>query len=165
VLLDARAAAHELCGYRQPQGGTAVLFDMDHTEGTYALAEVMARLFDRTVIVTPRERVAMDVPLVSSLGIYRRLTRLGIEIVPLAEIAGESVLDEGRVAFRNVHTGDFTWLDDVVVAAYSTPRAPRDDLHSGLRALGMEVQFIGDCKVPRTLLAATSEGHAAGLRV
>jgi 2,4-dienoyl-CoA reductase-like NADH-dependent reductase (Old Yellow Enzyme family) len=165
VLLDARAAAHELCGYRQPQGGTAVLFDMDHTEGTYALAEVMARLFDRTVIVTPRERIAMDVPLVSSLGIYRRLTRLGIEIVPLAEIAGESMLDEGRMAFRNVHTGDLTWLDDVVVAAYSTPRAPRDETHSGLRALGLDVQFVGDCKVPRTLLAATSEGHAAGLRV
>ena len=87
VLLDARAAARELCGYRRPQGGTALLFDMDHTEATYALAEVMQRLFDRTVIVTPRERIAADVPLVSNLGIYRRLTRLGVEILPLSEIA------------------------------------------------------------------------------
>jgi len=165
VLLDARAVARELHGYRQPQGGTAVLLDMDHTEGTYALAEVMRRLFDRTVIVTPRERVAMDVPLVSSLGIYRRLTRLGIEILPLSEIAGESQLDEGRIACRNVHTGELTWIDSVAVAAYSTPRAPRDSLHAVLGAAGIDVQFIGDCKVPRSLLAATSEGHAAGSRV
>jgi 2,4-dienoyl-CoA reductase-like NADH-dependent reductase (Old Yellow Enzyme family) len=165
VLLDARAAARELYDYRQPQGGTAVLFDMDHTEATYALAEVMRRLFDRTVIVTPRERVATDVTLVSSLSIYRRLTRLGIEIVPLAEIAGESTLDEGRIACRNVHTDELTWIDDVAVAVYSTPRAPRDALNSSLIAAGMDIQLIGDCKVPRTLLAATSEGYAAGSRV
>ena len=165
VLLDARAAARELCGYRRPQGGTALLFDMDHTEATYALAEVMQRLFDRTVIVTPRERIAADVPLVSNLGIYRRLTRLGVEILPLSEIAAESVLDAGRVACRNVHTGALTWIDEVVVAAYSTPRAPRDTLQPGLHAAGIDALIIGDCKVPRTLLAATGEGHAAGSRV
>lgn len=165
VLLDARVAARELGRYRERQGGTAVLFDMDHTEGTYALAEVMRRLFDRAVIVTPRERVAMDVPLVSSLSIYRRLTRLGIEILPLCELAPESMLDEGRVACRNVHTGALSWIDEVVVAAYSTPRAPRDELHSALLAAGMDIKIIGDCKVPRSLLAATSEGYVAGMRV
>jgi hypothetical protein len=165
VLLDARTAAAQLHHHHERQGGTAVLFDMDHTEGTYALAEVMRRLFDRTVIVTPRERVATDVPLVTSLGIYRRLTRLGIEIVALSELAAESDFEAARVAYRNVHTGALGCIDDVACAAYATPRAPRTTLLDTLRAAGLAVQAIGDCKVPRTLLAATSEGHAAGMRV
>jgi 2,4-dienoyl-CoA reductase-like NADH-dependent reductase (Old Yellow Enzyme family) len=164
LLLDARTAALTLCEYHEPQGGTAVLFDMDHTEGTYALAEVMRRLFDRTVILTPRERIAVDVPLVSSLGIYRRLTRLGIEIIPFTELAPESAFDEARLAYRNVHTGELRHIEDVAVAAYSTPRAPRDALLAPLRAAGLSVQVIGDCKIPRTLLAATAEGYAAGAR-
>jgi len=165
VLLDARTAARALCGLHEPQGGTAVLFDMDHTEGTYALAEVMRRLFDRTLILTPRERIATDVPLVSSLGIYRRLTRLGIEIVPLSELSEESAFEEARLAYRNVHTGEVQLIENVAVAAYATPRAPRDALLGPLRTAGLPVQVIGDCKVPRTLLAATAEGHAAALSV
>jgi hypothetical protein len=164
-LLDARTAARVLCGHREPQGGTAVLFDMDHTEATYALAEVMRRLFDRTVILTPRERIAMDVPLVSSLGIYRRLTRKGIEVVTLSELSEASVFEEARLACRNVHTGEVTMIENVAVAAYATPRAPRDALLAPLAAAGLPVQVIGDCKVPRTLLAATAEGHAAGASV
>jgi 2,4-dienoyl-CoA reductase-like NADH-dependent reductase (Old Yellow Enzyme family) len=165
VLLDARTAARELGCYREPQGGTAVLFDMDHTEGTYALAEVMRRLFDRTVILTPRERIALDVPLVSSLGLYRRLTRQGIEIVTLCELSEESVLEEARLAYRNVHTGEMHMIENVAVAVYATPRAPRDALLAPLAAAGLPVQVIGDCKVPRTVLAATAEGHAAALRI
>ena len=70
---------------------------MDHTEGTYALAQVLQALFDRVVLVTPRERIAMDVPLVSALGIYRRLTRLGLEIIPLAEVGARSDLESARI--------------------------------------------------------------------
>ena len=165
VLLDARTAARELHSYKGSQGGTAVLFDMDHTEGTYALAEVFARLFDRTVIVTPRERIATDVPLVSNLGIYRRMTRKRIEIVPLCELSKDSALEDARIAYRNVHTGDVSFIDDVAIAAYSTPRAPRVELLTKLLEAGVSVEAIGDCKVPRTLLAATSEGYAAGMRV
>jgi len=165
VLLDARSAAAALSEFHEPQGGTAVLFDMDHTEGTYALAEIMRRLFDRTVIVTPRERVAMDVPLVTSLSIYRRLTRLDIEIVALSELAAESDFEAGRIAYRNVHTGTLGFIDEVAIAAYATPRAPRTTLLDALRDAGVPVQAIGDCKTPRSLLAATSEGYAAGMRV
>ena len=165
ALIDARTAARELVGYRTPQGGTAVLFDMDHTEGTYALAEVLLRLFDRTIIVTPRERIAADLPLVSNLGIYRRLTRLGVHIVPFGELSADSSLDQARICYRNVHTNELGSIENVALAVYSTPRAPRDALLAPLRAAGLETRAIGDCKIPRTLLAATGEGHAAGLTV
>ncbi len=160
---DARAAALGLVSRFRPQGGTAVLFDMDHTEGTYAVAQVLRRLFDRTVILTPRERIAMDVPLVSALGIYRRLTKLGVDIVPLADVSTCSELESGRVACENIYTGALQVIDDVALLTYSTPRAPRDELLAPLRSRGVPVVAIGDCKAPRTVLAATSEGHAVAI--
>lgn len=162
LIPDLRALVPELLALKQPQGGTAVLFDMDHTEGTYAAAELLARLFDRTVLVTPRERVAVDVPLVSSLGIYRRLTNKGIEILPLSELAASSSLEDGIVRIQNVYTGKLTDIPDVAVLTYATPRASDDHLAAPLRALGYDVTEVGDCRQPRTVLSATSEAHRVG---
>ena len=163
LLLDARTVARELHDRREPQGATAVLFDMDHTEGTYAVAELLKRLYDRVVVVTPRGCLADDVPLVTRLGINRRFAGLGIEILPFAEIAAECEFEEARIAYRNVHTGRIGMIDDVALATYSTPRAPCDELLAPLRALQVPIEVIGDAKLPRTLLAATAEGHAAGV--
>lgn len=163
MIPDVRTLAPQLLTLTQPQGGTAVLFDMDHTEGTYAVAEVLAKLFDRTVLVTPRERVAVDVPLVSSLGIYRRLAKKGIEILPSCELAAESSLEDGIVRVRNVYTGALTEISEVAVLTYSTPRASDDVLAAPLRALGYPVTEIGDCRQPRTVLSATSEAHRVAM--
>ena len=163
LLLDARTAARELHGLRESQGGTAILFDMDHTEGTYALAELLRRLFERVVLVTPRDALAADVPLVSRLGINRRIARSGVEILPFAELADGAELEEGRIAYRNVHSGQEGVIDGVTIVIYSTPRAPRDELFAPLQSLGIPVTVIGDAKLPRTLLAATAEGHSAGI--
>jgi 2,4-dienoyl-CoA reductase-like NADH-dependent reductase (Old Yellow Enzyme family) len=165
LLLDARTAARELTGLREPQGGTAVLFDQDHTEGTYALAQVLRRLYERVVILTMRESIASDVPLVSRLGIHRRMVSLGIEIVPFVEPSAECAFEEARIAYRNVHTGALQTIEGVTLAVYSSPRAPRDALLAPLRVAGLVAEPIGDCKVPRTLLGATSEGHACGTRI
>ena len=48
--LPERLPAVELLRHRARQPGTAVVFDMDHTEGTYAVAELLHALFDRVVI-------------------------------------------------------------------------------------------------------------------
>ena len=162
---DARALAPEILRLTQPQGGTAVFYDTDHTEGTYALALLLQRLFDRVILVTPRERVAVDVPLVSALGIYRRLCHRGIEILPLQELSGEGDLESGELHVRNVHTDALTVIRETALLTYATPRVPRLELLGQLRSKGLEVKLIGDCRAPRTVLAATSEGHAAGLLV
>jgi 2,4-dienoyl-CoA reductase-like NADH-dependent reductase (Old Yellow Enzyme family) len=165
LMIDARTAARELAGLREPQGGTAVLFDQDHTEGTYAFAQVLRRLYERVVILTPRESIATDVPLVSRLGIQRRMALQDIEIVPFAEPSEACAFEQAQVAYRNVHTSAVQTIDGVMLAVYSSPRAPRAELLAPLRALGLAVEPIGDCKVPRTLLAATAEGHRCGVRV
>jgi len=162
LIPDARALAAVLVRRRERQGGTAVLFDMDHTEGTYAFAELLQRLYDRVVLVTPRERIATDVPLVTSLGIYRRLAEKGVEIVPLAELSAESELERGLVRYSNVYTGEIGEIRDVAVLSYATPRQSDVALEAPLRAAGIEVRMIGDAFAPRTVLTATAEGHALG---
>jgi hypothetical protein len=146
----------------EPQGGTAVLFDMDHTEGTYACAQVLGRLFERVVILTPRDSIAEDTPLVTRLGILRRTSMLGIEVLPLTEPSPDSSLEEGIVRARNVYTGVTTEIAEVVLLTYSTPRVPDDALAAPLRAAGVEVHLVGDCYAPRTVMSATSDGHAKG---
>lgn len=163
MIPDLRTLMPDLVDLQEPQGGTAVLFDMDHTEGTYAAAQVLRRLFDRVVILTPRDRIAEDTPLVTRLGILRRMTTLGIEIWPLTEPSARSRLEEGVVVARNVYTGAESDIGDVALFTYSTARVADDALAAPLREAGLEVRLVGDCYAPRTVMAATSEGHAAGL--
>jgi hypothetical protein len=162
---DVRALALELLDRRQRQPGTAVLFDQDHTEGTYAVLERLAMLFERVVVATPRERVAGDVPLVTALGIHRRLARLPVEIRPFHELSAESRLEDGVAALANVYTGGISFVEDVALISYATPRVPDLDLLSPLRAAGLPVVTIGDCRMPRGVASATAEGYAAAMAI
>jgi hypothetical protein len=162
---DVRSLTTELLRRKERQPGTAVLFDQDHTEGTYAVVDLLARLFAHVVVATPRERVAGDVPLVTALGIYRRLAHSGIEVVPWHEPSAESRLEDGVVALANVYTGGLRLIEDVALLTYSTPRVPDRSLEAPLLAAGVEVRLIGDCRMPRGVMAATAEGSEAGLSV
>ena len=143
--------------------GTAVLWDQDHTLGTYAAAELLAQRFSRLVIVTPRERLASDVGLVTRQGIYRRLYGMpNVEVMLLSDIHAGSALDEGRVSCRNVLNESLVEINDLALLTWSGSRAPNDELAAPLRARGLEVTSVGDCDMPRTLLAATTDGHALG---
>ncbi len=158
-VLDLRACAAQMLEYSARQSGTAVIYDRDATEGTYAAAELLAGLFDRVVLVTPRDRVAEDVPLVSRLGILRRLSQRHIESRTLAEIDAASELENGVVALRNIYTGEPTWLSDVALLTYATPRAPDP---ARFAALDAEWHVIGDAYAPGTTMAATAQGHRLG---
>jgi dimethylglycine catabolism A len=162
LVPDLRALMTDLVDLEAPQGGTAVLFDMDHTEGTYSSAQLLKKLFDRVVIMTPRDRIAEDTPLVTRLGILRRLATLGIEVLPLVEPSPHSRLEDGIVMARNVYTGAEQEIADVSLFTYSTPRVADDALAVPLREAGLELRLVGDCYAPRTVMAATADGHAAG---
>jgi hypothetical protein len=140
-----------------------VLFDQDHTEGTYAMVEMLAKLFERVVVATPRERVAGDVPLVTALGIHRRLARLPVDIRPLHELSAESRLEDGVAALANVYTGQLAFVEDVALISYATPRVPDLEMLAPLRAAGLDVVTIGDCRMPRGVASATAEGYAAAM--
>ncbi len=162
AVSDLRACVAELLGLTQRQPGTAVIFDMDATEGTYASAELLRRLFDRVVIVTPRDRIAEDVPLVNRLGIVRRCAQLGIEVLTLARIDAGSSLEDGALRVSDVYTGAIREIPDAVLLTFATPRAPDLDAIAAFASIAPECHVIGDAYAPGSTMAATAQGHRLG---
>ena len=162
LVPDLRTAIAELLRRKGRQAGHAVIFDMDHTEGTYAAAELLQARFETVSIITPRDSIAQFTSLVTRQGVLRRLSEKRIRILPLSEPRWSASFEEGRLEYVNVYNGDVGSIDDVAFLAWSTPRAPEDALLGALRAAGIEVHLVGDCKNARDVLAATSEGHAVG---
>ena len=162
LVPDLRSAMAGLIGTRARQPGVAVIFDMDHSEGTYAAAERLSKLFARVVILTPRNSLADDTSLVTRQGILRRLSLSRVETVFLCEPRWSGGMEEGVLEYRHVYSGDIFTLSDVSLLTYSTPRARNDALAAPLRGAGFEVRLAGDCLSPRDLLAASADGHAVG---
>ena len=159
---DLRSALPGLLALRGSQPGTAVLFDQDHTDSTYAAVELLHRRFARVVLVTPRESIAQDCWLVTRQGILRRLHRLGTTLLTATEPVWNDAPAEGRLDCANVHTGAIASIDNLACFTWSTPRAPQDALAAPLRAAGIAVHIVGDARNARGAMAATAEGHAAG---
>jgi hypothetical protein len=162
LVQDLRACAAELLEFTHPQGGTAVIYDRDGTEGTYAVAELLKRLFDRVVLVTPRDRIAEDSSLIARLGILRRLADQQIECLPLAEVDAASSLEDAVIAVRNVYTGRCMELRDVALLTYATPRVPDTEAFAHLCPEVPELHVVGDAYAPGTTMTATAQGHRLG---
>jgi 2,4-dienoyl-CoA reductase-like NADH-dependent reductase (Old Yellow Enzyme family)/thioredoxin reductase len=159
---DLRAAMLEVLRHDGRQPGTAVLFDADHTEGTYAAAEALRSRFERVVIVTPRDSIAADVQMVTRQGILRRMAEQRIEVITLSEPRWSDACAEGRIEIVNVYNGDARVIEDLALLTYATPRIPNDALAAPLRAAGIAVIPVGDARAPQEMLFATASGHAAG---
>jgi 2,4-dienoyl-CoA reductase-like NADH-dependent reductase (Old Yellow Enzyme family)/thioredoxin reductase len=162
LVPDLRSAMSMLRGHAGHQPGNAVVVDTDHTEGTYAAAELLQTIFERVFVITPRESIAQDAALVTRQGIYRRFHEKRIEIVTCAEPRWSEGFEDGVFEYANVYAGDVESISDVAFLAYSSPRAPEAALAAPLRAAGIDVRLVGDCVSPRGVMAATAEGHAAG---
>jgi 2,4-dienoyl-CoA reductase-like NADH-dependent reductase (Old Yellow Enzyme family) len=158
---DLRTSIASVLRLRARQAGTAVLYDMDHTEGTYAAVELLHARFERVVLITPRDSIAQSAPLVTRQGILRRLSEKRIEMAMLAELRLDDEFEDGRVHYVNVYNGDARVIDNVAFLSWSTPRAPESGLAGPLRESGIEVLVVGDCRSARGVLEATREGHAA----
>jgi dimethylglycine catabolism A len=159
----ALAASLRVRGAREP--GRIVLFDQDHTEMTYAVAERLAAAFEHVTIVTSRERIATDVSLINRQGIYQRLYGHRIELLTSHELNAADDLADGRLTAVNVYNGDLRIIEDVVSLTWSTPRVPDLALEAPLRALGVELRLVGDCYAPRSVLAATRQGYEIGCAI
>jgi 2,4-dienoyl-CoA reductase-like NADH-dependent reductase (Old Yellow Enzyme family) len=158
---DLRNAIRAVVENPERRRGTAVIFDMDHTEATYASAELLRTLFERVVVITPREYIAQKTALVTRQAITRRFHEKRIEVIALSQPRWNESTAE-KLVYANVYSGESGVIPDVGFVAYSTPRVPEDALAAPLRAAGIEVRAVGDCALPRGVLAATAEGHAAG---
>jgi hypothetical protein len=143
-------------------GKLCVLYDADHTVGTYDAAEWLAEKFERVLLVTPREMIARDVSLVVRQRILRRLSLRRLPITLLHEL---SAFAAGTATFRQVYNNDELRIAAIDLLACATPRAPNDLLVPALEAAGIAVRVVGDAFAPRGPLEAVAEGHAAGLAV
>ncbi len=142
--------------------GTAVLFDRDHSIGTYDAAEALAARFTALTIVTPRDGIGRDLALVVRQRVLRRLSERRIRMVTLAEVTDFAA---GTVTWRNIYNGDEEQLSGVTLLAHAGLRRPDQSLLSPLRAAGIATSLIGDAAAPRDLITAVREGFAAGMRV
>ena len=164
LVPDLRTAMAELARHHRPQPGVAVLYDFDHTEGTYSAAVRLRQLFERVVLVTPLPAIARDTSLVTRQGIVRRFAEHGIEVLASHDLVLGSAFDDGVVTAVHVYTRAPTAIADVALLAYATPRAPDETLWAAL-APQVPVQRIGDCRSARGVQAATSEGQLAALAI
>ena len=98
LLPDLRSAIDPILQHKARQRGTAVIYDMDHTEGTYAAAELLHALFEQVVILTPRDTVATLASLVTRQGILRRLNEKRIRSLVLVEPSLDRISRTGRSA-------------------------------------------------------------------
>jgi hypothetical protein len=162
---DLRSAMVDVLRYDTRQPGTAVLFDADHTEGTYAAAEALRARFSHMVIVTPRDTIATDVAMTTRQGILRRMAEQRIEVINLCEPRWSDACAEGHLDVVNIYNGDVRTIEDVVLLTYATPRAPDDALAGALQAAGIDVVLVGDARAPQEMLFATASGHDAGEKV
>ena len=166
IVPDLRNAIQHVIGRKQRQSGRAVIIDVDHTEGTYAAAELLNEVFDEVVILNARDRIAEDMAITTRQTLLRRLHEKKIRYVCLVEPHWSSSFeDEGRLEYRHVYGDEVGAIEDVAFLAYATPRRPNNGLLAPLRAAGIPVQVVGDAKVARPVSSATGEGHLAGMTV
>jgi 2,4-dienoyl-CoA reductase-like NADH-dependent reductase (Old Yellow Enzyme family) len=140
--------------------GTAVLFDMDHSAATYAVADALAQQYARLVLLTPRTQLARNVNYCSAIGVYRRLYQANADIVTAAEPVK---LRDRVLTWRNVFTGRTQDIAGVGLFLWSTPRTVDDAIAATLREAGIDTRLAGDCMAPRNLFCAIHEGEALAM--
>lgn len=165
LIPDLRDAIVMLENYPGRQPGTAVIYDEDHTAFTYDAAEYLMQRFAHVAILTPRERLASDESLMVRQGVYQRLYGGGATILTSVRPLPSSRFEEGELAYANIYNKREAVLGDVALFTFATPRVPDDQLLTPLRAAGVEVRTVGDCKAPRNILSATEEGYRAGMEI
>lgn len=134
--------------------------DQDHSAATYATADLLARDFDRVILMSPRPQLAQRVNYCSAIGVHRRLYGNGVERILAAELL--AFIDK-TMRYVNVFTQREGLIGGVDSLFYATPRIVEEPLSAALA--DVEVHLVGDCQSPRDLMAAIHGGHAMGLTV
>lgn len=162
-IQDLRAFIAPFIGRKGQEAGRVVLFDQDHTEMTYAAAELLSANFDHVSLVTTRERIATDCSLINRQQIYQRLYDRDIEIITSNAPVGLDELEDAELKLANVYSGKEQILTDIAAITYSTARTPLDGMGTALESRGITVHKVGDCYAPRSVLAATRHGYQLGI--
>ena len=166
LFTDIRHSLQAIRVAKSKQTGCAVLLDMDQTEGTYAAAFLLTEKFSKVILITPREGVAQETPLVTRQKVQRALFEQHIEVRYLSEPwFSPTFSDDGVLGSISVFGGTPHLIEDVAFFSWSSPRQPQDELAPSLMAAGLIVHKIGDCKVAGSVMQATADGNALALKI
>lgn len=166
LIPDLATVCAQLPRYQQRQSGTALVLDLDPVEATYAVAQQLAAVFDRVVLVTPREQIASDCSLVSRQSVLKRMHAAGVEVLCQTQLHwNERFEDEASLHCQSIHGGPLRHIEQLALVTYATPRTPNTQLLDALLATGRPVHRIGDCLAPGNTLSATAQGHALGAAI
>ena len=166
MIADLPTLCAQLPRYTRRQPGTALIWDLDPVEATYAVAEKLATLFDKVVLMTPREHIAADCSLVTRQGVLRRMHQAGVQVLTLSQLRWDDAVEEqASVPYDSVFGGSAGFVEHVALITYATPRAPDTDLLAALQATGRPVHLVGDCLAAGDTLSATAQGYSLGVSI
>ena len=87
-------------------------------------------------------------------------------MLPFSELLlSDDDIEEGRVKYRHLRTGQVGQIQNVAALSYASHRVPRLDLQAGLEAAGIETELIGDAFAPRGVLQAITEGYELAMKL
>lgn len=166
LIPDLAALCEQLPRYSKRQPGTALVWDLDPVDATYAVVQQLAQVFERVVLATPREQIAGDCSLVTRQGVLRRLYEAGVELLTSTQLVwNERFEDEGSLFCQSLFGGPLRAITDLALITYATPRAPNTELLAALQATGKPVHRIGDSLATGHTLSATAQGFALGAAI
>ena len=84
IILDLRDVTSNFLSVKSRVRGNLVIYDADGMDGTYSAAEYLNSFFDKVFIITERELIGRDEPVVRTQSILRRVYNAGIEIISLS---------------------------------------------------------------------------------
>ena len=136
LIPSLREIATDLLERSDTTEGRCVLVDQDHTEMTYAVAELLAQRFTKVTIMTSRERLGHDMSLINRQGSYQRLRPWHRDLCNVEPVDLDA-LENAQLGIRNVYSGALSHIDDVVAVTHASSRIPNDELLAPLQAHGL----------------------------
>ncbi len=137
-------------------GDRVVLVDSLGTWTTASVAEYLADLGKRVILLVPTGAPAWTINMYSVFALTKRLREKKVRVI--AQHAPESFVD-GRFVARDLSTGDLHEIGEVDSVIAPTTGQPNDELSKHLGQDAGRLHVIGDAMSPRTALEAIFEGH------
>ncbi len=163
LVPDLATVCEQMADVRTRQSGTAVLWDMDPVDATYAAVQRLSEVFERVVVISPRDSLAEDCSLVARQSVQRRLHAAGVRVITQAWPRWRDDFETRQsIDWVSVHGESGGEIEEVALLTYATPRVPNDALWAPLRSHGLNVTRIGDCLQPGDAMAATAQGFETG---
>lgn len=162
LIQDLRTYASQLTGRVFSDPGSIVIFDQDHTEMTYAMAEFLSHLFSKVILVTPRDRIASDCSLINRQKIYKKLYERNVWIITSSTLHSLEGIEDGYISAHNIYNAGVTLIDNVSAVTYAISRTPNTELLHSLGPNVPKIELVGDAFAPRSLMSATHHGFSMG---